>query len=128
MPELVPEEEEEEKEEPEVICVDMEEWAWSSGGLQIYPMEAWDEVWDRHARNPKGDLLRRQSLLRKVGSDKAQRRRCAGGKDTHMGVPRAGRIGYANGGNMGVEDAGGCTSCLSRDGLGAGTGGARWMD
>ncbi len=34
-----------------------------------------------------------------------------------MGMRRAGRIGDANGGNLGVEDAGGCTSCPSRDGL-----------
>ena len=41
MPELVPEEKEEEKEEPEVICVEMEEWAWSSGGLQLCKYTRW---------------------------------------------------------------------------------------
>ena len=35
------------------------QWVWGSRGLEFYPIEVWDEVWDRHVRYPKGDLLPR---------------------------------------------------------------------
>jgi hypothetical protein len=36
MLELVPEEKGDDEKEPEMVCVEMEEWAWGSGGLEIY--------------------------------------------------------------------------------------------
>ena len=47
--------------------MDMEEWAWSTGGAELYPPCHQDAAWDRHAKNPTGTYWRVAGLMSKVG-------------------------------------------------------------
>ena len=47
--------------------VDMEDWAWSAGGAELYPPNHQDAAWRRHAKNPTGTYWRVAGLMSQVG-------------------------------------------------------------